>query len=154
MSQAAASGKISSMAQEKVALRQVVLDCMDARRLAEFYRELLGFVYRPGDEPPQPGETDPHGRDWLVLWNPSGGCPLAFQQVPALPEATWPDGPYPQMAHLDLTVSTVASLDAEHTRALDLGARLLLDRSGDVEEPLRVYADPAGHPFCIFVAGP
>jgi len=58
------------------------------------------------------------------------------------------------MAHLDLTVSTVASLDAEHTRALDLGARLLLDRSGDVEEPLRVYADPAGHPFCIFVAGP
>jgi hypothetical protein len=29
---------------------------------------------------------------------------------------------------------------------------LRYDRSGDEEEPLRVYADPAGHPFCIFVA--
>jgi hypothetical protein len=33
-----------------------------------------------------------------------------------------------------------------------LGAELLEDRSGDTEEPLRVYADPAGHPFCIFVS--
>ena len=30
--------------------------------------------------------------------------------------------------------------------------RLLYDRSADPQEPLRVYADPAGHPFCIFVA--
>ena len=28
------------------------------------------------------------------------------------------------------------------------------DRSGDPEEPLRAYADPSGHPFCIFVAHP
>ncbi|HET9778441.1 MAG TPA: hypothetical protein VFP81_04055 [Propionibacteriaceae bacterium] len=33
-------------------LRQVVLDCEDARALAEFDRQLLGFHYRPGDEPP------------------------------------------------------------------------------------------------------
>ena len=33
-------------------LCQVVLDCTDARALAEFYRALLGLVYRPGDEPP------------------------------------------------------------------------------------------------------
>jgi hypothetical protein len=33
-----------------------------------------------------------------------------------------------------------------------LGARLLDDHADDPEEPLRVYADPAGHPFCIFVA--
>jgi len=32
------------------------------------------------------------------------------------------------------------------------GARLRLDRSDDEDEPLRVYADPSGHPFCIFVA--
>jgi hypothetical protein len=38
-----------------------------------------------------------------------------------------------------------------HTRATDLGARLLLDRTDDPAEPLRVYADPAGHPFCVFV---
>jgi hypothetical protein len=29
---------------------------------------------------------------------------------------------------------------------------MLYDRSDDPEEPLRVYADLAGHPFCIFVA--
>ena len=87
-----------------------------------------------------------------MLRNPSGGTQVAFQQVDDLPEATWPDGPYPQMAHLDLTVSTVAAFDAEHVRALGLGARQLLDRSDDPAEPLRVYADPAGHPFCIFVA--
>jgi catechol 2,3-dioxygenase-like lactoylglutathione lyase family enzyme len=138
---------------ETVALRQVVLDCPDARRLAEFYRELLGFDYRPGDEPPASGEPDLRGQDWLVLRNPAGGgMQVAFQQVDDLPEATWPDGPYPQMAHLDLTVSTVAAFDAEHVRALGLGARPLLDRSDDPAEPLRVYADPAGHPFCIFVA--
>jgi hypothetical protein len=31
---------------------------------------------------------------------------------------------------------------------------VLRDRSDDPDEPLRVYADPAGHPFCIFVAAP
>ena len=40
-------------------------------------------------------------------------------------------------------------MDAAHERAVALGARLLADRSDDPEEPLRVYADPAGHPFCI-----
>ncbi len=64
-----------------VALRQVVLDCPDARRLAEFYRQLLGFDYRPGDEPPAPDEPDPRGQDWLVLRNPAGGMQVAFQQV-------------------------------------------------------------------------
>ena len=135
-------------------LRQVVLDCMDARALAEFYRQLLGFRYRPGDEPPAPGEPDPRGQDWLVLRQAAGGTQVAFQQVDDLPEATWPEGEHPQMLHLDLTVPSVAELDHQDTRALALGARLLLDRSGDPEEPLRVYADPAGHPFCIFVAPP
>jgi hypothetical protein len=35
---------------------------------------------------------------------------------------------------------------------LSLGGDLRLDRSDDPVEPLRVYADPAGHTFCIFVA--
>lgn len=69
-----------------------------------------------------------------------------------LPEATWPDGPVPQQLHLDTTVPTAADLDVAHERALALGARLLYDRSDDPEEPLRVYADPAGHPFCILSA--
>jgi catechol 2,3-dioxygenase-like lactoylglutathione lyase family enzyme len=130
-------------------LRQVVLDTTDARALAEFYRQLLGLRYRPGDE-----EPDPDGDDWLVLEDAAGATNIAFQQVAELPEPTWPEGPRPQMLHLDLTVPTVADLDAQHARALALGARLLLDRSGDPEEPLRVYADLAGHPFCVFVAAP
>ena len=45
-------------------------------------------------------------------------------------------------------------LEAQHERALALGAQLLLlDRFDDPHEPLRVYADPSGHPFCIFVGG-
>jgi len=134
-------------------LRSVVLDSTDARGLAEFYRELLGLEYRPGDEPPPPGEPDPQAQDWLVLRVPGTGANLAFQQVASLPAATWPDGPVPQQLHLDLTVTDVAGLDEQHGRALALGATLELDRSDDPDEPLRVYTDPSGHPFCIFVAG-
>ncbi len=134
--------------------RQVVLDCTDARSLAEFYREFLDLRYRPGDEPPADGGPDERGRDWLVLRQPSGGIQLAFQQVAVLHAATWPDDGVPQQLHLDLTVAGVAELDEQDERALALGARLLLDRSDDAEEPLRVYADPAGHPFCVFVAPP
>jgi Glyoxalase-like domain len=82
----------------------------------------------------------------------TGTSRLAFQQVPHLPEPTWPEGPRPQMLHLDTTVPTVADLHIQHERPLALGARLLLDRSEDEIEPLFVYADPAVHPFCIFVA--
>jgi len=132
-------------------IRQTVLDSTDPRRLAEFYRQLFGLRYRPGDEPPSPGQPDPRGQDWLVLNGPAGTA-LAFQKVGELPGATWPDGPVPQQLHLDTTVSTAADLDVQHERAVALGARLLEDRSDDPEEPLRVYADPAGHPFCIIAA--
>lgn len=140
------------MAPGPLSVRQVVLDCTDARALAEFYRELLDLRYRPGDEPPGAGQPDPRGADWLVLR--ASGVQLAFQQVDALPEATWPEGPVPQQLHLDLTVGSIGDLDAHHERALAMGARLLLDRYDDPDEPLYVYADPAGHPFCIFVADP
>ena len=139
-------------AQRVPRLRQVVLDGTDVRLLAEFYRRLLGWRYRPGDEPPPAGEPDPEGEDWLALRDPAGGVQLAFQQVASLPEATWPEGPVPQQLHLDLTVPTTAELDLQHERALALGARLLEDDADNPEEPLRVYADPAGHPFCIFVS--
>jgi hypothetical protein len=131
-------------------LRQVVLDCADARALAEFYRQLLGFVYRAGDEPEGgvPGLPD---KDWLVLHDTRGEKRVAFQQVDGLHESTWPDDAVPQQLHLDMTVPSVAHLDAQHERVLSLGGRLLYDRSTDPEEPLRVYADLAGHPFCIFV---
>jgi catechol 2,3-dioxygenase-like lactoylglutathione lyase family enzyme len=129
-------------------LLQTVLDCTDPRLLAEFYRRLLGLEYRPGDEPT--GEVP--DADWLVLVGSDGRRRLAFQQVDELPETTWPEPGVPQQMHLDTTVRTRAELDAQHERALSLGARLVLDRTDDPDEPLRVYADPAGHRFCIFVA--
>jgi catechol 2,3-dioxygenase-like lactoylglutathione lyase family enzyme len=133
-------------------LQQVVLDTTNARELAEFYRELLGYQYRTGDETPPLGEDDPRGRDWLVLTHPSGAPRVAFQQVAELPTSTWPDTGTPQQLHLDLTVPDEETLRAQHDRALGLGAHLLLDRSDDPAEQLFVYADPDGHPFCIFVA--
>ncbi len=132
----------------------VVLDTTDARELAEFYRRLLGYEYRPGDEPPSPGQPDTAGRDWLVLVDPAGRARLAFQQVERLAPPTWPADGVPQQLHLDLSVPTSDELGAQHERALSLGARLLQDRFDDPVEPLYVYADRAGHPFCIFVAPP
>jgi catechol 2,3-dioxygenase-like lactoylglutathione lyase family enzyme len=132
--------------------RQVVLDTTDARGLAEFYRQLLGFAYRAGDEPPEPGRDDERGRDWLVLRSASGHPGIAFQQVTSVRETTWPAAEIPQQLHLDLSVADKAELDRQHARAMRLGARLRLDRSEDEGEPLRVYADPSGHLFCIFVA--
>jgi catechol 2,3-dioxygenase-like lactoylglutathione lyase family enzyme len=135
-------------------LRSVVLDTTDARGLAEFYRSLLGYDYRPGDELPVAGAPDERGEDWLVLLDPAGKARLAFQQVRELPRSTWPEAQVPQQLHLDLSVPTAEDLRAQHVRALSLGARLVLDRSDHAVEPLYVYADPAGHPFCIFVALP
>jgi hypothetical protein len=129
----------------------IVLDSTDARALAEFYRELLGYTYRPGDEPPPRGQDDQKGRDWLVLRPPSGAIHVAFQQVAELPASTWPRSETPQQLHLDLTVPNEQELARQHERALSLGAHLLEDRSEDPEEPLYVYADRDGHPFCIFV---
>ena len=133
-------------------LRQVVLDSTDTRGLAEFYRQLLDYEYRPGDEPPPAGAPDENGQDWLVLRDRDGRPALAFQQVRELPRATWPADGVPQQLHLDMRVPTRDSLEEQHRRVLDLGGDLLLDRTDDEEEPLRVYADPAGHPFCIFVS--
>ena len=127
----------------------MVLDGVHVRELAEFYLWFLGLRYRPGDEPP-----DTEAPQWLVLHDDANRPWLAFQRVAELPEATWPDGPVPQQLHLDLSVPTKADLDLQHERAVALGARLLRDESDDPEEPLRVYADPAGHPFCVYVLPP
>ena len=98
------------------------------------------------------GAPDANGQEWLVICDPHGTTRIAFQQVSTLPASTWPADGVPQQLHLDMSVASVEALNVQHERATSLGARLLLDRSDDQQEPLRVYADPAGHPFCIFVA--
>lgn len=131
-------------------LMHTALDTTDARGLAEFYRELLGLRYRPGDEPPFDGAPD--DADWLVLVDDDGKRKLAFQQVSTLPRSTWPDHDIPMQLHLDFAVPTLEELQRHRHRAEELGARLLLDRTDEEGEPLYVLADPAGHPFCLLVA--
>jgi catechol 2,3-dioxygenase-like lactoylglutathione lyase family enzyme len=131
-------------------LLQTVLDTTRPRELAEFYRRLLGLEYRPGDEPPTDGAPD--DADWLVLRDSDDVRRLAFQQVDRLPRTTWPEPDVPMQLHLDFTVASAAELHRQRERAEALGAELLLDRTDDSDEPLFVFADPSGHPFCIFVA--
>ena len=129
-------------------LLHTVLDAVDVRQEAEFWRELLGLVYRPGDEVPD----GPDDADWLVLTRADGERCLAIQLVEALPVNRWPEPGHPSVSHLDTTVPDRASLDAVHDRVLALGGGHRLDRTDDPDEPLRAYASPAGHVFCVFVA--
>ena len=131
-------------------LLHTAIDTTDARALAEFYRQLLGLQYRQGDEPPADGDAD--DADWLVLVDRDGARKLAFQQVERLVPTTWPTHDVPMQMHLDFTVPTIQELQRQREQAESLGAHLLLDRTDDSNEPLYVFADPSGHPFCIFVA--
>lgn len=127
-------------------LLHTVLDAVDVRAEAEFWRELLGLAYRPGDEADD--------ADWLVLLDAGGRRGLAIQEVEALTPTRWPASGHPSVSHLDTTVATRKELDAAHERVLALGGELRLDRTDDPDEPLRAYASPAGHVFCVFVAPP
>ncbi|NIJ14702.1 catechol 2,3-dioxygenase-like lactoylglutathione lyase family enzyme [Saccharomonospora amisosensis] len=111
----------------------VAIDCPQPWELARFYGELLGW---------QPHEDDKPDDDWVTLVNPGSGADIAFQRDPEFRPPTWPSPERAQMLHLDFEVSDI---EAEHERVLALGARLLDDKPTS----FRVYADPAGHPFCL-----
>ena len=111
-------------------LGAVVLDCPDPRALAGFYADVLG------------GTVKDEG-DWVDLKLPDGQT-LAFQAAPEYVPPTWPSPGGSQQFHLDLTV---ADLDAAEKEALALGAKPL--DTEDRSRTFRVYADPAGHPFCL-----
>ena len=128
-----------------------VLDTPNARELADFYRHLLGLHYRPGDEPPA-DPAEPDDPDWLVLVDDDGHRKLAFQRNPDQKPSSWPAHEIPMQLHVDFTVPSFEELQRHRARAEALGATILLDRTADPAEPLYVFADLAGHPFCIFVA--
>lgn len=111
-------------------LGAVVLDCPDPRALAEFYAGVLG-----GDLEEDDG--------WVDLHVP-GGQPLAFQVAPGYVPPKWPAPDASQQFHLDLTVD---DMDAAEKEVLALGAKVL--DAEDRTRSFRVYADPAGHPFCL-----
>jgi catechol 2,3-dioxygenase-like lactoylglutathione lyase family enzyme len=119
------------------ALQCVVLDCPDILELAGFYRSLLGGEVNRPDPRWSPDE------DWATLHTGTGAV-LAFQRAPGHREPTWPDQERPQQFHLDIGVP---DLDEAEPRVLALGARAL--EATVPGRSWRVYADPAGHPFCL-----
>ena len=130
-------------------LLHTAIDTTDARGLAEFYRQLLGLHYRPGDEPPVDDSED--DADWLVLLDHDEHRVLAVQEVDRLDRTTWPSHDVPMQLHLDFTVASQEELERHRRRAEELGAEVLLDRTADEDEALYVLADPSGHPFCLLV---
>ncbi|MGH3757987.1 VOC family protein [Actinophytocola sp.] len=106
-------------------LHHVVLDCPAPRDLASFYSELLGL--------PVTYTSD----DWVVVARNDTTSGLAFQLAPDHRPPAWPDPAAPQQVHLDVMVDDIA---AAVPRVLALGATRLAET---------VFADPAGHPFCL-----
>jgi catechol 2,3-dioxygenase-like lactoylglutathione lyase family enzyme len=119
----------------RMTLAGVVLDSPDARALADFYRQLLGWS-TGSDEP-----------DWVTLRSPDGGAGLSFQTETHYVRPTWPAGPGEQqmMLHLDLEVDDLAEAG---THAVSCGAVLA---GYQPQADVRVYLDPVGHPFCLFL---
>lgn len=107
-------------------MHHVVVDCPDPAALAAFYSLVLGLpvTYR--------------SEDWVVVAANDTSSGLAFQLAPENRPPTWPDQTMPQQFHLDIMVEDVP---AAGQRVVALGAVPLDGES--------VYADPAGHPFCL-----
>ncbi|MFF1448839.1 VOC family protein [Streptomyces sp. NPDC058274] len=121
-----------------VKMRSVVLDCPDPRALADFYAGVLGGTVAAEDD------------TWVTLEAP-GGHRICFQQAPGYAPPDWPSADSnSQQFHLDFDAgSTWEALEAAQEKVLALGARPLdLDDDGGKRD-WRVYADPAGHPFCL-----
>ncbi len=106
----------------------VCIDTDDIKTLSRFYGELLGLplAYESDDAAMIKGETDA----------------VYFQQIARYVPPQWPDPAHPQQGHLDVQVDDI---DAAEQRVLVIGATRL--RGGN--DGFRVYADPAGHPFCL-----
>jgi catechol 2,3-dioxygenase-like lactoylglutathione lyase family enzyme len=111
-------------------LHHVIVDAPDPAELARFYSALLGL--------PITYESD----DFVVVARDDTSSGVAFQRAPQLRAARWPDPEYPQQMHFDVMVDDGA---AARPQVLALGAgELSVDEDG-----YGVYADPAGHPFCL-----
>ena len=112
-------------------LGAISLDCADPIPLGAFWAELLG------------GEIA-FTREDISVVKLADGLLLSAMRVGAYVAPTWPDGPMPKQAHIDVAVD---DLDAAEARAVALGAvRGALQPDPEVH---RVLLDPAGHPFCV-----
>ena len=112
--------------------RVVVFDASDVAAESAFWAGMFaGHVY--GDD------------DFHCVIDSSGEWHVGVQLAPNHVPPQWPDGE-PQQVHLDLHVEDPR---AAHQLAIQQGASLLKAGDLDAEEGHQVYADPAGHPFCI-----
>ncbi|HYH26640.1 MAG TPA: VOC family protein [Blastococcus sp.] len=117
-------------------LTGTVLDTPDPQGLARFYQRLLGWPF---------GADDP---EWVTLRPEGGGAGLSFQLESDHVPPVWPAGkgdPRMQL-HLDIEVD---DLTAAVQVAVDAGARVA---EFQPQDHVRVCLDPAGHPFCLYVA--
>jgi hypothetical protein len=114
----------------------MVLDSPDAQELAGFWERLLGWQRR-SNEP-----------DWVTLAPANGGIGLSFQTDNNYVAPVWPaaDGDQQMQIHLDIEVFDLAAAVA-HAQAF--GARLA---EFQPQQHVRVMLDPAGHPFCLWIA--
>jgi len=118
-----------------MSLSAVVLDAPDARELADFYRRLLGWEIKVDEG------------DWVMLRRPDDGASLSFQTEEFYVRPVWPgaEGEQLMMLHLDIEVD---DLDEAGAHAVAQGAILAAFQPQD---DVRVYLDPAGHPFCLWI---
>lgn len=109
-----------------------VLDAANIDEVSAFWAALLGGTV----------ETDDGWHSISV----DGVHRLDVQHAPDHVRPEWPDG-QPQQVHFDIGVTDIAAADAE---AVQLGATPLGERQDlTAASGFQVYADPAGHPFCL-----
>ena len=123
-------------------LTGVCIDCRNADELAAFYAELLGWNVVATD-----------GDNWYQLRPSQGGPTLTIQGESWYEPPIWPEKPGRQhkMMHFEIEVT---DLDAVVGRAIAAGATEAADQPVDRDRSrIRIMLDPAGHPFCLFVAG-
>jgi len=113
----------------RTTLMGVMLDCPDAKELSGFYADLLG-------------KPVTYEGDGMAMIGEEGAQPLMFQQVAEYAAPRWPDPAHPQQVHLDVAV---ADVEQAEPKALAIGATRLPGEGDN----WRVYADPAGKPFCF-----
>jgi catechol 2,3-dioxygenase-like lactoylglutathione lyase family enzyme len=117
----------------QITLMGVMLDCPDAVALSAFYAELLG-------------KPVTYSADGAAMIGHDGEHPVLFQQVADYTPPAWPDPARPQQFHLDVMVEDIETAERA---ALAIGATRLPGQG----ENWRVYADPAGKPFCLIWDG-
>lgn len=119
----------------RLTLSLVTLNSPNPPALAGFYARLLGWEV--GTEEPE----------WADLRNPDGDIGLGFHIEDSYVPPVWPAKPGAQqmMSRLDIRVEDLAAACA-HAEAC--GATLA---EFQPNAHLRVYLDPDGHPFCLFV---